>query len=81
MSNLDYYELHRALTLSELEAELENVDNCHNVIDAVIIPPEVDELTDEENIDDDLLGGKKFSSFTSKTFKNIYLQKMRIYKT
>ncbi|KAG5898938.1 hypothetical protein JTB14_004662 [Gonioctena quinquepunctata] len=38
----------KVLTQKELEAALEEAD----VIDAVYIPPDVDTLTDEENIDD-----------------------------
>ncbi|KAF2888964.1 hypothetical protein ILUMI_17209 [Ignelater luminosus] len=50
----DHHERHRPLTLQELEAELENLEDGLE-IDAVIIPLEVDELTDEEEIDENLL--------------------------
>ncbi|KAL3269167.1 hypothetical protein HHI36_008250 [Cryptolaemus montrouzieri] len=48
-------ETNRAWTTGELFAILQEKD-CDE-IDAVYIPSEVDELTDEENIDDDLIGG------------------------
>lgn len=51
----EYFEFRRPLTLKELVAEVENISD--EEIDAVIIPPEVDELTDEEQVDDDLLRG------------------------
>ncbi|KAF5303431.1 hypothetical protein FQR65_LT08231 [Abscondita terminalis] len=50
-----HYERNRPLTIQELEAEIEKIANDN--IDCVIIPPEVDDLTDEEQIDDNLLTG------------------------
>lgn len=50
-------EQYRALTLQELEAELEDLEPG-NEVDAVIIPPTVDDLTDEEDIDENALLGK-----------------------
>ncbi|KAL3279298.1 hypothetical protein HHI36_016806 [Cryptolaemus montrouzieri] len=47
-------ETNRAWRTQQLFALLQ--ENDCNEIDAVYIPPEVDELTDEENIDDDLIG-------------------------
>lgn len=45
----------RPLTLRELEAIVENID-LDDEITISYIPPEVDNLTDEENIDDDVIG-------------------------
>lgn len=51
------YKMRRALTLQELEEELADLEPG-NEIDAVIIPPVVDALTDEEDIDDNVLLGE-----------------------
>lgn len=54
MNNNDWK---RPLTLRELEAIVEDLDlNEENDIDICYIPPEVDDLTDEENIDEDVTG-------------------------
>lgn len=52
----------RALNLLELEAELENLSD-DEVPDIAIIPPDCDELTDEEFIDDDVITGNTFMIF------------------
>ncbi|KAF2904968.1 hypothetical protein ILUMI_01211 [Ignelater luminosus] len=64
----DHHKRHRPLTLQELEAELENLEDGLK-IDAVIIPPEVDELTDEEDIDENLLQGKNIAQDVAGTFQ------------
>lgn len=53
-------EYKRPLSTAELISVLEEDDDLitANMIDAVYIPPTVDEMTDEENIDDDLLDEK-----------------------
>ncbi|KAF2881065.1 hypothetical protein ILUMI_25114 [Ignelater luminosus] len=48
------WEMKRPLTINELEAIVEDIQNGDD-IDAVYIPPDVDTLTDEENLDDDVL--------------------------
>ncbi|KAF5275250.1 hypothetical protein FQA39_LY06910 [Lamprigera yunnana] len=50
------YEMHRPLTQPQLLADLENL-SADGKVDAVYIPPEV--LTDEENLDDNILLGKE----------------------
>lgn len=53
MNNNDWK---RPLTLRELEEILEDIDLDEENIDICYIPPDVDDLTDEENIDDDVIG-------------------------
>ncbi|KAF2894891.1 hypothetical protein ILUMI_11285 [Ignelater luminosus] len=48
------WEMKRPLTIKELEAIVEDIQNGDD-IDAVYIPLDVDTLTDEENLDDDVL--------------------------
>ncbi|XP_072377944.1 uncharacterized protein [Diabrotica undecimpunctata] len=64
----DNYDRNRPLTIQELEAAIEEIQN-ETEIDAVIIPPDVDELTDEEEIDDDLLEGHDKPQDTAGTFE------------
>lgn len=51
------WEMKRLLTSKELLALLEEDSDCENAdtVDVVYVPPEVDEMTDEENIDDNLI--------------------------
>lgn len=46
----------RPLTLRELEAIVEDLD-LNEEIDVCYIPPDVDDITDEKNIDDNVIGG------------------------
>ncbi|KAF5308714.1 hypothetical protein FQR65_LT06075 [Abscondita terminalis] len=71
MSN--YYT--RPLSMRELEAIIEEDFSIvkANTIDAVYIPPTVDELTDEEDIDDDLL--EENSRPSDRAGTNVLLQK------
>ncbi|KAI4459704.1 dehydrogenase/reductase sdr family member 11 [Holotrichia oblita] len=46
----------RSLTLKELEAIVEDLD-LNEEIDICYIPPDVDDITDEEDIDDNVIGG------------------------
>ncbi|KAF5287526.1 hypothetical protein FQA39_LY04154 [Lamprigera yunnana] len=48
------YEMHRPLTRAQLLAKLENLSD-NDEVDVVYIPLEVDELTDEENFDHNIL--------------------------
>lgn len=52
----------RPLTLKELKAETENVSNESTHI--IIIPPECNEMTDKEYINEDVLGGKETKMIT-----------------
>ncbi|KAI4468121.1 hypothetical protein MML48_2g00012654 [Holotrichia oblita] len=59
--------MRRPLTQLELLAEIENMSD--DDIDAVLIPPEVDELTDEENVDDNIIGTETIPSDVTGTFE------------
>ncbi|KAF2898316.1 hypothetical protein ILUMI_07859 [Ignelater luminosus] len=48
------WEMKRPLAIKELEAVVEDIQNGDD-IDAVYIPPDVDTLTDEEDLDDDVV--------------------------
>lgn len=61
------YNMRRPLTQLELIAEIENMSD--DDIDAVLIPPEVDELTDEENVDDNIIGTETIPSDVTGTFE------------
>ncbi|KAF2891932.1 hypothetical protein ILUMI_14241 [Ignelater luminosus] len=51
------YDSKRALTLKKLEAIVEELDlNAEDSIDMAYIPPDVDNVTDEEEIDDNAVG-------------------------
>lgn len=67
------HDMRRPLTKQELLAELENLTDDEEV-DAVYIPPEVDELTDEENLDDNIMQDEgntpRYSGFFRNTFKH-----------
>ncbi|KAI4469474.1 transposase is4 [Holotrichia oblita] len=63
MSSGEKWKFKKALTVQELEAILEEDSDLEeiNEIDAVYVPPDVDSLTDEENLDEDLLAGENLS--------------------
>ncbi|KAF2890909.1 hypothetical protein ILUMI_15264, partial [Ignelater luminosus] len=46
------WEMKKPFTIKELEAIVEDIQNGDD-IDAVYIPPDVDILTDEKDLDDD----------------------------
>lgn len=48
----------RALTLLELEAEIENLSD-DDISDIAIIPPDCDDLTDEEFVEESAITGKR----------------------
>lgn len=70
-SRISEYEFKRPLSLQELEALLEEDSDIEGAdeIDAVYIPPPVDTLTDEEDLDDNLLLEEGIATDIAGTFE------------
>lgn len=72
VSDMSNYEYKRPLSIAELQALLEEDDDDllnADSIDAVYIPPEVDEITDEEDINDELLVEEESVADVAGTFE------------
>ncbi|CAH0559508.1 unnamed protein product [Brassicogethes aeneus] len=62
--NLLKWEMKRALNTNELLALLEEDSDCENAesVDVVYVPPDTDEITDEENIDENVIGEERLEA-------------------
>ncbi|XP_072403287.1 uncharacterized protein [Diabrotica undecimpunctata] len=71
MSKFSKYEMKRALTTKELMALLEEDSDCENAdsLDVVYVPPETDEISDVEDIDDNIIGTEGIKTDIAGTYE------------